>query len=95
MGRWVENPKLTIWEIILWMQKDPTRIYHNDDLRHEYGITKQNASLRLVRLRNGGYIKYADITRKWPGGYILTERGINYIFFTQKDKDDAQEETVN
>ncbi|MBT9174577.1 MAG: hypothetical protein DDT22_00237 [candidate division WS2 bacterium] len=68
-------PKLMIFEIITWMQKNPDSVYHNTDISKHFNITMSDACNRSQRLRrNYGLLNYYDTSDK-KKGFILSAYG--------------------
>lgn len=67
-------PKLSIYMILEWMQKNLECIYVSKDLIDEFNISDTDAPTRLSRLRSMGFVKYYKLSEK-SQGFILTDYG--------------------
>jgi DNA-binding transcriptional regulator PaaX len=70
-------PKVRIFDILEWMQNDP-HIFTSKELSEQFGMTMNDASVRLERMRRWGFLKYEDRRLKKNKQYILTDYGLKF-----------------
>lgn len=75
--------KATIKEIMKYLQNNfsdliSTTIFFNKDICNQFKISCSDSSNRLNMLRSKGLIRFNFVSRHEYGGFILTDKGIDY-----------------